>query len=251
MALTHQAFLLEIDGFKKNITPVIDSLNSGTAETLYKNATQVFQTNQKNWALNSIDGDLTNIQYQNFAGIPYKKPIEPLLNDLSNLQSADIGYWFLMILSTYLEKIDGIGFDFKIFEWCLEKIGWNADDIKLLIYAMPTSVMLKVDTDIQPKKLSHSDPYWFWVRPAYAKESGWLSKQQISYLLDKLRFAEKSINAFDPNLFGLQWGMMPISLPEGQIDYLNRAKIAYQSTIQMLETAVRRNKDLYIVISEM
>jgi hypothetical protein len=249
MSFMHKCFLLDVDGFKRKIGPVIKSLNSGTAETLYENVLQVSQAVEKEWVLKTIDGDRPNIREQDFVGIPYKQAIESQLTDLSKLRSADIGYWFLMILSAYLEKCDGIGPNFEILEWCLSKGGWSAEDIKMLIYATPTSLLLKNDSEIQPEKLSNSDPYWYWMRPAYSKESGWLSQSQIAYLLHKLQLTEEFINTFDPNQFGTRWGKLTISIPDGQVDYLNRAKAAYYSATRVLETATLKKRGLYIVIS--
>lgn len=250
MALIHHAFLLDADSFKRRIDPLIDALNGGSAEPLFQNAFEINQSVSPNSIINIINGNVKDISVKNFAGVPYKKPIRPLLKNLSKLESSDLGYWFLIIFSKYLSECGGIGPDFEILAWCLEKIGWKSEDVKLLIDASPMSLLLRSDTFVQPKKLSYSDPYWYWMRPVYSNRSGWLTKQQIINLLEKLRLVDQAINSFDPKLFGNQWGMIPISVPDGQMDYLNRARSAYGSAVEMLIKANSRNSELYIVISE-
>lgn len=250
MALIHHAFLFDADSFRQKIDPLLDALYEGSAEPLFNTALEITQSTSQDAVINIIDANIVDISVKNFVGIPYKEPIGPFLKTLSKLESSDLGYWFLIIFSKYLQECGGIGPDFEILAWCLEKVGWRPEDIKLLIGASPMSLLLRSDSYTQPKKLSYSDPYWFWMRPAYSNRSGWLSKQQISDLLSKLQLVEQPIYSFDPKLFGNQWRTIPISIPDGQIDYLTRAKFTYDLAVTMLTTADLKNNELYIVISE-
>ncbi|HWQ04455.1 MAG TPA: hypothetical protein VN452_03790 [Longilinea sp.] len=123
-------------------------------------------------------------------------------------------------------------------------------DINYLIYGNPTSLLLKSDSSAQPARLTYESPYWFWMRPAYVNRSGWFSKQHVHSFLAKLDTTESRLNKFSSKEFGTRWGYVTLSIPEGQLEYLNYAKIGYGSAKRMLEFAFQNNQDLYLVISD-
>lgn len=249
MALTHIAFLFDEIAAKKRIEPITAALKMGTARRLFNEAlNDHLHFDAANWILNHAGARLFDIRIFNFVGLPYREKIEPRLQDISKLSQSDLGYWFLIILSTYLKPADGIGTDYSILELCLERIGWKIENIRLLINGNPTSQLFNNNLVDQPSKLLNSDPYWYWVRPSHSQKSGWLGQQQISRLLTLLQESRRAISEFDPQLFGNHFGLLPISVPEGQVDYLNRARKAYDATIGILETAVRNQSGIYEVI---
>lgn len=250
MALIHKSFLLDTNGFIEKSLPIIEGLNSGSALLLYEETTQILQKMDPNrWILNTAGSTLLDIHKVNFVGLPYKEPVEPRINDISRIESCDLGYWFLIIFSTYLQKNNGIGINYSILKWCLKEFGWSLEDIELLMNGKPTSPLLKSDTEVQPQRLSYADPYWYWMRPSNSNRFGWLTRNQIDKLLNKLETTKHSMDNFNPERFGNHMGVMPITVPEGQIEYLHMAQKAFYSACVMLEKAISSNKELYMVIA--
>jgi hypothetical protein len=106
---------------------------------------------------------------------------------------------------------------------------------------------LKADTIIQPERLSLSDSYWFWMRPAHTNGGGgWLTQQQISHFLELIEKSRPLINDFSPFQFGTKMGNLLISVPDGQSDYLYRAHRAFDSAYEMLSKAKNTNKELFM-----
>ncbi|OQY31275.1 MAG: hypothetical protein DRI56_12920 [Chloroflexota bacterium] len=251
MALRHKAFLLNIDGFKKKLQPFIDELDSGNPKPLYYEALECTRKNNLDqWVFDSIGDKLLDISAYNSSGRFYDVPIETRLDQITNIESSELGYWLLIIFADYSQKISGIGIDYKILEYVLEKIRWKPSDIKLLMKGLPPSLLIKSNSIKQPLPLSHTDPYWFWMRPSHTKGSGgWLSNREINYLINALKSSKSLVDKFDPALFGKKFGFRPIQVPEGQFEYLQSAKTAYENALEMLNMANVSERGLFLVES--
>ncbi|MEW5869263.1 MAG: hypothetical protein AB1894_08315 [Chloroflexota bacterium] len=249
MALTHRAFLFDSQAFREKAAPLVAALDSGTARPLFEVALQALsQADQDRWILSEYGSSLFDIHKLNFVGLPLKEPVEERLENPSRIDSEDIGYWFLLVFSTFLRRHIGIGVDFSILGWALSKLGWKPKTVRLLFDGTPTSVLLKSTSQRQPRLLSGLEPYWFWIRPSHSQGGGgWLSKAQISELRDRLQLAGEPLRNFDPERFGDRWGLMPITVPDGQYDYLKRLHAAYERANQMLAVAQQENSDLYML----
>jgi hypothetical protein len=249
MALQHQSYLADIQGFQIKISPIIDALDSNNATPLFDAALEiVFKKRSDNWILKSAGSGLFDIRSLDFTGRPYQEPIMPRLKNVRKINSSTLGYWLLIIFSTYLRFCDGIGSDYEILEFCLNSLSMRTSDIRLLIDGLPTSLLIKAHASEEPKILRHTDPYWYWMRPSHSfGHGGWLPKDIINNLFDELTSRKNSIETFNPKLFGKQWGTLTISALDGQIDYYNRAQATYKSALSMLQEAKLSNCELYVV----
>ncbi|HWQ04454.1 MAG TPA: hypothetical protein VN452_03785 [Longilinea sp.] len=116
MSRNHQAFLLDSNGFQQRIQSASLELASGSARILFEEALRVVSELRNDWILSETEGPLMDIRSTSFAGIPHKEAIDKIVDDCTKINPADIGYWFLIILSAFLKKSEGIGQNFDVLE---------------------------------------------------------------------------------------------------------------------------------------
>lgn len=250
MALRHKAFLLDELGFLEKITPILVELDKGNSRPLFASAVEVVQSKRENWILSSIGDVLYDITQYDYTGRPYQEPFNDKFDKSWYLFPPRIGYWLVIVFSDYLRYCTGIGNNYELLSFCLEKIGWKVEDIHLLLGGVPTSRLLQKDIVTQPPRLLPTDPYWFWMRPYQTKGGGgWLSRFQIEDLFDKLQKSRKQIAQFNPSLFGQRFGKLIVDGSEGQLDYLQRAQEAFFLASSMIDKAKEKDRSLYMVIA--
>jgi hypothetical protein len=251
MAMFQQGFILDVKGFQNKIAPILRMVEEGNPRPLFFEALEVaHHTNSDDWILDDVGSSLFDIQTVGFMGSPYDSPIEMQLENPGSLDPALLGYWFLIILSEFLQETTGIGTDYGILQFCLEEIGWKQKDIDQLINGSPMSILLNPRAIHQPKMLSFSDPYWFWMRPSHSSGGGgWQNKEQIHFLFELLERSKPQIDHFDPAKFGKTMGNFLIAVPDRQLDCLQRAKEAVNSALEMLNQAMVADRELYMLIA--
>lgn len=250
MGLLHRAYLLNAGGFKEKVAPILASLDTGDAQPLYEQAVAIYQqTVPGEWILRLAGDSLLDIREVNSVGHPWKDPIENRLKDASTIPPYEIGYWLLIIFSTFLERCPGMGSNYSILEWVLgDMLGWNQEDKQLLFEGVSTSLLLKPDT-VPVLVVAREDPYWHWMIPSHSKSRGWLSQEQISYLYQRLLLEKETIQTFDYSRFGDHHGVFRIDVPDGQLDYLKRLQAAFGRAIMMLEAAQQAKMEVYMTMS--
>lgn len=251
MALTHKAFLLDAKAFLQKIHPLLNRVEEGSIQPLYQAALEVIdQTNPEDWILADIGSRLLDIRkVKRKEGKSIDFDMEQLENG-SGIPPSDIGYWILLIFSCYLKKCNGIGYNYSILEWCLEKIGCSSSWKDLLFHGAPLSSLVIDNTSYKQNMKNKMGQYVYWMRPSHTKGSGyWLSQEQIGKLYSYLLSIEKEISNFDYQLFGTHWGPIPITIPDGQYEYYEILQTAYKQAILMLGTAKLSSSDLYMVLS--
>jgi hypothetical protein len=249
MGLLHRAYLLNAGGFKEKIAPILASLDAGDPQPLYEHATAIYQQIVPGeWILRLAGNSLLDIREVNSVGHPWKDPIVNRLKDASAIPSYEIGYWLLIIFSTFLERCPGMGGNYSILEWVLgDMLGWNQGDKLLLFEGTSTSLLLK--PNLPPaSEARRGDPYWHWMI-ARSSRGGWLSQDQVSYLYQRLLLEKETIQTFDYSRFGDHHGVFSIDVPDGQLDYLKRLQAAFGRAIMMLEAAQQAKMELYMTIS--
>ena len=250
MALRHKAFLLDAHEFREKVLPILVSLDSGDARPLYELALSTFRrTEPSKWVLGMAGSSLLDITKVNSVGLPANRSVEDLLRDTSAIPPSELGYWLLLIFSDFLQECPGIGVNYAILDRVLNMLGWSQDDRRLLFEGVPTSTLLKPASTPVPT-VSEKDPYWYWMIPSHANKRGWLSQDQILRLYHQLHAEGRSIRTFDHRRFGEKWGLMPITVPDGQLDYLKRLHEAFEHAIMMLEASQQAKTELYLVISD-
>lgn len=250
MGLIHRAYLLDAGGFRRNSIPILASLDAGNAQPLYEQAAAIVQqTVPGEWILRLAGDSLLDIREVNSVGHPWRYPIETRLRNASSIPSYEIGYWLMIIFSTFLKRCPGVGGNYSILEWVLgDMLGWSQEDKQLLFEGVSTSLLLK--PDLPPaSEARREDPYWHWMIPSHSKSRGWLSQEQISYVYQRLLSEKGTIQTFDHSRFGDHRGVIKIDVPDGQLDYLRGLKAAFGRALMMLEAAQQAETELYMTIS--
>jgi hypothetical protein len=248
MGTIHRAFLLDAHGFKGKIIPLIQSLDAGEAQPLFDQSVAIIEKMvNTEWILSLAGSNLLDIRQVNAAGRPWPNSIEDQLEYSFSIPPYEIGYWLLIVFSDYLERCPGIGSNYSVLKGVLEMLAWSQEDISLLYKGIPTNLLLKPDS-VPVSSVSLEDPYWYWMTPR-AASSGWLTQEQVGYFYDKLLSEKDTIRTFDPHRFGDQWGGIPITIPEGQLDYLKRLHEAFDQALMMLETAQQAKREIFMTIA--
>ena len=245
MGRIHRAFLLDATGFRQTVDPILTSLDSKDARPLFDQAIAVVkQTSPNDWILRLAGASLLDIRHIDSIGRPRTYSIENYLKNIAAIPSYEIGYWLLIVFSSFVQRCVGMGCDYSILEWVLQVLGWNQVDMRLLFNGMPTSLLLKPDAVSIPAP-SPDDPYWNWMIPPHSKGRGWLSQPQALRVYHRLVSEDAAIRAFDPGHFV----NLRVPEPEGQVAYTQRLQTVYERAIKMFESGLQAQRELFLTIS--
>lgn len=250
----HQASLFMYRKFIDEALWLVEQVEQGNYGPLRDFACEAIQRLQKEWPIN------------NFGWIKYENNVEkgvltqewPLLNhgeaglvtedeirNLSSPAAQDIGYWFLIVLSEYLQPCSSPLGNWSVLNTVLESLNWKQDDRDLLFRGLPTSKLLKPKLGKKsPWPLKDSDPYWLWLHPSRAR-SGWLPTEDIDRLHSQLCRMDDKVKDFDVCVIPNIDADNPIVVREYKV-YLQSG---YQDTISMLSTAQKSNLGLFMSIT--
>lgn len=224
----HQSvFLFDYQRFRQDITPVLEALDRGNYGPLYEWQKRVVQSMKpEDWILHDEGTDLDSFE-----------PEEQMNN-------SDLGYWLLVVLSTYLRQPPSPLKDWGLFGHAL----YLADNKSwLMLDGSSTTSLIKPGSEAaRPESLRVSDPYWYWVIPTQAYQSGWLSLEQIRSLEQRLVSNHDAIMEVDQRkLVEGTTGLKDISTPER----ITRLQTAYDDALKMLRTAIEEGVGLYWIFS--
>jgi hypothetical protein len=108
--MLHRVFLFDYTGFRRYIAPIVQAVDQGNYEPLYTRAEEIIR---------STRADERPLQEQG----TMLESIDPSLGG----DSGDIGYWLLVILSTFLGKPSSLA-RWGILRQALVAIGWSEED---------------------------------------------------------------------------------------------------------------------------
>ncbi len=228
--MLHSAFLFDYKAFRYQIAPTVQAVDQGDYASLYTQATRVVHSMQQEaWVLHNQGTMLEDI--------------EPA----QEITSSDIGYWLLILLSTYLQRAPSLGVNWGVLHKALPVVGWSDDEAWLLVRGLSTANLLKPEIGtVQAKSsLRESDPYWYWMFPISSYQHGWLSLEQISQLRSQLLAVRSSIMALDKTVIDASYGIGP----DGPLDNVARLRVAYSDALSMLQSAEEAGLGLFMVIS--
>ncbi len=250
MALRHRGFLLNAKSFEERVSPILAALDAGDAQPLFAQAVLTFErATLDQWPFRQCGERLLDIRKVDSMGGAWQEPIEQQLGNISALHPSDVGYWLLLILSAFVEgrpDID-IGDDYPILDGVLQMLGWNEENRRLIFEGIPISAMF--ETRVPPIEQIDSRHYWNYARPYSSRVAGWLSQKQILKLRHRLLAERKSIETFDSKRFGDRFMGRPLTVPEGQLEYLKLLRFAYDHATRMFEAARQAETELYVVLS--
>jgi hypothetical protein len=250
----HQASLFKYKEFIKEALWLVEQVEQGNYGPLRDRTCEAVRRLQQEWPIS----DLGWIKYEDDTEKSVLTQEWPLLNhgeagllaeeevrNLSNPAPHDIGYWFLVVLSEYLQSCPSPLGNWSVLSTVLESLGWKQDDRDLLFRGFPTSRLLRPKLgEGSPWPLKDSDPYWLWLHPGRAR-SGWLPTEDIDRLHNKLYRMEDRIKNFDVSLIPNIDANNPIVVR----DYKVYLQSGYRDTISMLSTAQKLNRGLFMSIT--
>lgn len=210
----HESLLFDYKGFLEEAKPLVAEVEQGNLSSTYVRAEQI----------------AASIEPESFVlanyGQWFRLPESESSKNFLRFQSSNIGYWFLLIMSKYLQpNPNSIGLHWSYLKNNLPKSGWSENDVVLLFEGLPIGSLL-LGKDIERRKaITHEDPFWYWIRPHYTyNQGGWLSLTECKRLYEQLQNTKLSKNPPDENLSG-----------------------SYKRALAMLSTAIDNNLGLYMV----
>ena len=221
--MLHRVFLFDYEGFRRYIAPIVQAVDQGNYEPLYTRAEEIIRsTRPEEWPLQDQGTGLESI--------------DPSLG----VDSGSIGYWLLVILSTFLSKASSLA-RWGILRQALVATGWSEEDSWQIIRGIHTASILKPDIDVGPDTIVRiSDPYWFWVFPTQSYQRGWLPLEEIKKIRHQLVAAEPAIMALDLVVKGRS---------DKESVGIERLRLAYDEAHAMLQSAEVSQLGLFMVIS--
>jgi hypothetical protein len=227
--MLHAAFVLDHTAFQHHIAPILVAIDRGALYPLRTKAEAV---------IGSMEPEEWLLQEQG----TMLESFEPF----GDIDHADIGYWLLVLMSTFLQRAPSLGTNWSVLLRALDIVGWSEDDSWLLARGVPTVSLLKPDIHIAPGTvLRESDPYWHWMVPTQSYQRGWLPPEQVHRLKPRLESARDAIMALDDTVIDASYGRSPY----GPLDNVARLRDAYGKALAMLKAASSVGKALYMVIS--
>jgi len=227
--MIHSAFILDHEAFRCHIAPVLAAVDQGNLELLRVQAEAVIgKIEPKDWLLQEQGTILES------------------LGSFEDIDHADVGYWLLVLMSTFLQRAPSLGTDWDVLLSALRIVGWSRDDSWLLVRGVPTVSLLKPDVYVAPgTKLKESDPYWHWMVPTQSYQRGWLPPDQVCDLELRLESVRDAIMGLDETVIDSSYGRNP----DGPLDNVARLRDAYGKALEMLGAARSVGQALYMVIS--
>ncbi|MGD8456828.1 MAG: hypothetical protein PVF83_10610 [Anaerolineales bacterium] len=248
MAIYHKAYLLDGKGFIHRISPILDALDNGNPKLLYEDVLSIIENStEETWFFNELGYESLDNQKITLAGQPLDKIQK--IPETSEIHPYDLGFLLMIIFSQYLVYCRGMGENYSILAKVLEKwMKWKETETDMLVTGVHTVKLLKSNIVIPDRFLTPEDPYYFWMRLKYtAGHGGWLSQEQIQIMYDKLLSNERKIKKFNYKKFGNCFDGWRLTVPEGQLDYLDRLHKSYNQAVYMCEKALQEQKELYMI----
>lgn len=212
MAVVSTIYLFDVEGFRREINPIIAKLQKEKFDVLQFLATSIAKENPQIWSM------LTDFR------------LYP--DDLGNedMEFPDVhtrvNFWMLIILASHWQELGISARDITDVVSGLKKYGWTERDVKKLLIGNSQRALLQpmIVTDFAERPSRYEDwPVWcrFGRLPA---QTGWLDVMDIQDLLDKLSTLAENFKALEN-----------YELVSG-----------YDTLIEVLSTAKRANLGLFI-----
>ena len=210
MSYKHSAFIFDYREFMFSISTIVDALEKGN-ETPLKD--RVYRIRQKfgdrNWILENNSTSTGNLGW----------------DQDSKYRQGLWGHWILIVFSEYLSSCTSLEYEWTELSHLLRIEKWEDEDIWKLLVGLPVAQLIKPqEKNMHDLPIRWSDPYWYWIRPERSRYSGWLPKEEINRLSNKLHQIDIKVN-------------------------IDKSK-SFTLVKEMIEEAKLRNLGLYMCISE-
>jgi len=111
---------------------------------------------------------------------------------------------FASIFNYYIPAKYQLGSNWSIVKAVLLANGWIDEEVEELINGTPISLLVG-RAPLQHQVVSHTDPYWYWIRSLYSSnQGGWLSTEKVSFYNSKIANIRRKNSLVDyQNISGL------------------------------------------------
>lgn len=210
MSYKHSAFIFDYRELMFSISPIVDALEKGNVTPLKDRVYRIQQRfGDGNWILANSGTSIGNLDWDQ----------DP------KYRQGLWGHWILIVLSEYLSRCPSLEYEWTELSHLLRIEKWEDEDIWKLLIGIPIAQLIKPqEKNKHNLPIRWSDPYWYWIRPERSRYSGWLPKEEINRLSDKLHQIDIKVNIDKSNSFTL--------------------------VQEMIEETKLRNLGLYMCISE-
>ncbi len=226
----HAAFLFDYVGFEKEARVLACAVEQGDLIPLHRRVSEIVTHSSPE----RLPGN------GNFLKLP--QSISEV--EASPYISSEIGRWFMVVVSTYLRPCPvSIGYNWGNLSSALEALGWKSADIERLCHGMPMGLLVTSAADSQHSDIvTHSDPYWRWIRlPHTYNQGGWLSVEGSRHLYVLLQEVE-------PQIAGLRYkGALKLTSAQNE-NWRSSVQRGCRDALMMLSAAIEANTGLYMVV---
>jgi hypothetical protein len=215
------------EGFQQEAEPLVQRVDTGDYEAVIRRArTIASRISRKKWILEGLGTSLLQ------------------LDELLPGPSL-IGFSFLVLLSEFLHPNP---FGYQSIGWIgtvVEHLGWSPRDVKLLKNGMATTYLLKPELVPDPLERPPNDErwhdptyYWWWLRPANAYMTGWLTCEQITVFHRRLLEVQTDYEQVDVTSLNMPSSTIQADLLED-----------YQRGLKLFEAAIEAKVGLFYNLS--
>lgn len=237
MAILHTAYLFDWEAFRAAALPLAQAVDRSDDALLRARANAVLdhlQRDEREWLLHD----------------PKSNPLLDLGRWPSPLKPDQIGYCFLVLLSSFLRRSPAslLG-DWAILHAGLAALGWRENDAVLLTRGLYAEVLLRpgrvADPLLRPTLGGDTsrDDYAWWVR-ARNGDTGWLDTATVARLLPRLQALQGDLARLDGEQ--LRRATYPTT---GRSASPARLLTGYQHAVAMLTAAAQEDRGVFMTIS--
>lgn len=240
--------------FQHEVQQLVEKVDQRDYRALQEQVTLTVKQFQEAWPLS----DLGIVRYEDGVAIDVLSQEWPLIdhgdygldsieqiNSIKKPLPRDLGYWFLILLAKYVQPCVGPLNNWSVVYTVLKSLGWSKSHRDLLFHGNPTYKLLKPNlAERSIKPLTEKSPYWLWLQPSRAW-SGWLSRENIDMLFEKLSRAEKQVANF--NVARIR--NINVDNPVVIKNYQTYLRDGFSDTLAMLSYAMSQQSGLFMSIN--
>jgi hypothetical protein len=236
MAIAHDAYLFDAAGFLTSIRPLAETVahiksRSEAFKRIFETGMQVYDSNEnvQHLALEYGGWDRSSLEKAAFDRAPQE------LND------SDFNAYVVLLVYEYLRSKPrdyGLGTAWRTFDIFLRRLGWQEHESQLLIRGRDFPQLARASFGSQGTSLSVKAQqlnWWAALQPeSTASVAGWLSRDDIERLLEKLHAEEHHTQT---------------SSQHTGIQEQTQLKNSYDAATFMLASALNAQCELFLVLS--
>ena len=227
--MRERTFLFDHDSFQQQARPFVERADNGNYEPILEQARSIANhVPPQEWILEGLGTGLSEL-------------------DAPPEARRRVGFAFLVLLSKFLRpnplvrSIGSVGL-------VVSHFGWSERDTRLLSQGMATTFLIKPGLVSDPlerppagdERWHNPAYYWWWIRPANAYNTGWLTYEQVTRFHERLHTIQQEYLRLDVSSLDL-----PPSLVITQQDLAED----YHRTIKLFQIAIAEKVGLFHILA--